>query len=157
DVADAVRELDGRYLDTFGRGQYQGVTRDHYVEVELSEDAPQTGPLYLVGHGWMHPTDASINIAISQGSHAPPHSLSIEVPDAAGKWVVARASEGFPAGKNKTMVFDLNGIFRPGAPRRLRLRTSMEIYWDKLEWAPGKADTEAKAVRLNPEKADLGY
>lgn len=33
----------------------------------------------------------------------------------------------------------------------------MEIYWDKLEWAPGKPDVEAKAVRLNPEKAELRY
>ena len=43
DVADIVKARDGRYLDTFGRGQYQGVTRDHYVEVELPETAPQTG------------------------------------------------------------------------------------------------------------------
>ena len=39
--------LDGKYLDTFGRGQYQGVTRDHYVEIDLGDDAPVSGPLYL--------------------------------------------------------------------------------------------------------------
>ena len=33
----------------------------------------------------------------------------------------------------------------------------MEIYWDMLEWAPGKPDVEAKAVRMNPEKAELRY
>ncbi len=68
DVTEVVRRLDGRYLDTFGRGAYQGVTRDHYVEVELGDDAPREGPLWLVAHGWIHPTDASINVAISQGS-----------------------------------------------------------------------------------------
>ena len=31
DVTEVLRALDGKYLDTFGRGQYQGVTRDHYV------------------------------------------------------------------------------------------------------------------------------
>lgn len=157
DVTEIVRSLDGRYLDTFGRGQYQGVTRDHYVEVELGDDAPASGPLYLLAHGWMHPTDASINIAISQGSQPPPQSLSIEVPDASGRWAVARPALGFPAGKNKTMVFDLDGLFRPGAPRRLRLRTSMEIYWDQLEWATGRPDAEVKTVRLNPQTAELSY
>ena len=157
DVTDIVRTQDGRYLDTFGRGQYQGVTRDHYVEIELGDDAPTSGPLYLLAHGWMHPTDASINIALSQGSHPPPQSLSVEVPDASGNWVVARPAVGFPAGKNKTMVFDLDGVFRPGAPRRLRLRTSMEIYWDQLEWAAGRPDAEVKTVRLNPQMAELRY
>ncbi|MBV8878461.1 MAG: circularly permuted type 2 ATP-grasp protein, partial [Planctomycetaceae bacterium] len=32
---DLVRDRDGRYVDTFGRGRYQGVTRDHWIEVEL--------------------------------------------------------------------------------------------------------------------------
>lgn len=157
EVTDIVRTLDGRYLDTFGRGQYQGVTRDHYIEVELGDDAPSSGALYLLAHGWMHPTDASINIALSQNSAPPPQSLSIEVPDAGGKWVVARSGLGFPAGKNKTMVFDLEGVFRPGAPRRLRLRTSMEIYWDALEWAAGRPDAEVKSMRLSPETAELRY
>ena len=37
-MTDILRSLDGRYLDTFGRGQYQGVTRDHYVEVDLGNE-----------------------------------------------------------------------------------------------------------------------
>jgi hypothetical protein len=157
DVTDIVRAPDGRYLDTFGRGQYQGVTRDHYVEIELGDDAPASGPLYLLAHGWLHPTDASINIALSQGSHPPPESVSIEVPDESGKWIVARPALGFPAGKNKTMVFDLDGLFRHGAPRRLRLRTNMEIYWDALEWAAGRPGAEVKTARLNPQTAELRY
>jgi tetratricopeptide (TPR) repeat protein len=157
DVTEIIRALDGRHLDTFGRGQYQGVTRDHYVEVELGDDAPADGPLYLLAHGWLHPTDASINIALSQGSHPPPQSVSIEVPDAKGRWVVARPALGFPAGKNKTMVFDLGGVFRRDAPRRLRLRTSMEVYWDQLEWAAGRPDAEVRATRLSPQTAELRY
>ncbi|HKV42568.1 MAG TPA: CRTAC1 family protein, partial [Blastocatellia bacterium] len=161
DVTDIVRALDGRYLDTFGRGQYQGLTRDHFVEIELGADAPETGPLYLIAQGWLHPTDATVNIAMSQGSLAPPRGLSIEVPDANGNWVVARDSLGFPAGKNKILVFDLSGIFRPGAPRRLRLRTNMEIYWDQLEWASGLSggaeNDSLRTVRLSPASAELRY
>ena len=33
DVTDRVRARDGQYVDTFGRGAYQGVTREHYLEV----------------------------------------------------------------------------------------------------------------------------
>ncbi|HWP44466.1 MAG TPA: hypothetical protein VNO14_14570, partial [Blastocatellia bacterium] len=157
DVTEVVRSLDGRYLDTFGRGQYQGLTRDHYVEVEIDESAPQQGPLWLIAHGWLHPTDASVNIAISQNSQAPPRGLSLEVADGKGGWVVARDGLGFPAGKNKTIMIDLSGVFRPGGPRRLRLRTNMEIFWDKLEWSVGLPNAEIKTERLAAETAELRY
>ena len=45
------RARDGRHLDFAGRGAYQGVTRDHYVELELPDEAPRSGPLWLVGAG----------------------------------------------------------------------------------------------------------
>ena len=48
DVTDLLRELDGKAVSTFGRGQFQGMTRDHYLELDLGDDAPMTGPLYLV-------------------------------------------------------------------------------------------------------------
>ena len=68
DVTEIVSKLDGKYLDTFGRGQYQGLTRDHYVEVDLGNDVPASGPLWLIAKGWLHPTDSSVNVAISQGA-----------------------------------------------------------------------------------------
>ena len=48
DVTEILRSVDGKYLDTFGRGQYQGVTRDHYVEVDLGAKVPTSGPLWLI-------------------------------------------------------------------------------------------------------------
>jgi hypothetical protein len=41
-----VAARDGRYVDNFGRGLYQGVTRDHWLEVELPADAPTNKRLY---------------------------------------------------------------------------------------------------------------
>lgn len=157
DVTEVVSVLDEKYLDTFGRGQYQGVTRDHYVEVDLGDDAPQSGPLFLIAHGWMHPTDSSINVAISQGQTSKPTPLSLEVPDGRGGWVVAIPNLGFPAGRNKISLFDLTNVFRPGTPRRVRLRTNLEVYWDKLEWARGVPSTELRTTKLDPELADLHY
>jgi hypothetical protein len=157
EVTDLVQERDGRYLDTFGRGTYQGVTREHYVDLDPGEDIPSNAPLWLLASGWIRPTDSSLNVAISQGRHAPPQSLRLEVPDGQGGWVVARADLGFPAGKTKTILLDLQGIWRPGTPRLVRLRTNMEIYWDAFAWALALSDTEFKMQRLSPHTAELRY
>ncbi|HKO61582.1 MAG TPA: FG-GAP-like repeat-containing protein, partial [Pyrinomonadaceae bacterium] len=157
DVTDIVSALDERYLDNFGRGRYQGVTRDHYVEIDLGKDAPQGGPLWLIAKGWMHPTDSSINLAISQGQEVRAQGLSMEVPDGQGGWVVAQPNLGFPAGRKKTCLFDLTNVFRAGTPRRLRLRTNLEIFWDSIEWAKGLPETKLKTVRISPATADLHY
>ncbi len=157
DATQVVSQLDQHYLDTFGRGKYLGITRDHWVELELGADAPNGKQLYLIGHGWLRPPDGTVNIAISQGKLPAEQGLSIEVPDAHGNWVVAKSDLGFLASKFKTMVIDLNGVFRPGAPRRLRLRTNLEMYWDKLEWAEALPDSALKVQRLDTTQADLRY
>jgi Tfp pilus assembly protein PilF len=157
DVTEVVRTLDERYLDTFGRGQYQGITRDHYVELDLGDDVPAGRPLWLIAQGWMHPTDSSINVAVSQGRHEAAQGLSIEVPDGHGGWRVAQSHLGFPAGRKKICLFDLTNVFRPGTPHRLRLRTNLEIYWDSIQWAQGRPDTPLRVTELDPSTADLHY
>ena len=157
DVTNLVSTLDGNYLDTFEKGSYQGVAKDHYVEVDLGDDAPSTGPLWLIANGWMHPTDSSINVAISQGKQEQAKPLSLEIPDGRGGWQVVRPNMGFPAGRKKICLFDLANVFKSGTPRRLRLRTNLEIYWDSLEWAVGIPNAELKTTRLNPDVADLHH
>ena len=157
DVTGTLHNLDGQYLDNFGRGQYQGVTRDHYVEVDLGNNIPANGPLYLIAKGWLHPSDSTINVAISQGSHEMPKPLSLEVMDSKGHWYVAKPNLGFPAGRKKICLVDLTGVFRPGAPHKIRLRTDLEIYWDQIQWAKGLPDTQIHVTRLAPSMADLHY
>jgi len=157
DVTATLHDLDGQYLDTFGRGQYQGVTRDHYVEIDLGDEAPADGPLWLIARGWLHPSDSSINVAIGQGHHEQPRPLSLEVPDGRGGWVVARPNLGFPAGRNKICLIDITGVFRPGTPHKLRLRTNLEIYWDQIQWARGLIGSPLKITRLALTTANLHY
>jgi tetratricopeptide (TPR) repeat protein len=157
DVTSVVNTLDGNYLDTFDRGKYQGLAKDHYVELDLGNDALTDGPLWLIANGWMHPTDSSINVAISQGQQEQPKPLSLEIPDGRGGWEVVRANLGFPAGRKKICLFDLTGVFKPDVPRRLRLRTNLEVYWDSIEWAAGLPNAELKLTRLDPELADLHH
>ncbi len=157
DVTDLVRDLDGKAVSSFGRGQFQGVTRDHYLEVDLGDDAPKSGPRYLIAQGSIHDTESSVNVAITQGSRWHAHGLSVEVPDGHGGWVTAQDNLGFPAGRKKTVLFNLTNIFRPGTPRRVRLRTNLEIYWDAIHWAQGAPDAPLKEVTLDPTLADLHY
>jgi Tfp pilus assembly protein PilF len=157
DVSGVVRDTDRKYLDTFGRGQYQGVTREHWVELDLPDDAPHNGPLYLIAEGWLHPTDATVNIAIGQGSDPAPQGLSIEVPNSNGQWVVAKPDLGFLAGKLKTAVVDITNLFQPGAPRKLRLKTNMEIYWDRLAWASGVSGNQTRVQKVNLDSAELRH
>ena len=157
DVTATLRSLDGNYLDTFGRGQYQGITRDHYVEIDLGDKASDAGPLWLIARGWIHPSDSTVNVAMSQGNHPVPQGLSLEIPDGHGGWKTARANLGFPAGRNKICLFNLTGLFPPGVPKRLRLRTNLEIYWDQIQWARGLPHTPFRITRLQASTADLRY
>ncbi|HEY1499916.1 MAG TPA: FG-GAP-like repeat-containing protein [Acidobacteriaceae bacterium] len=157
DVTDLLRTADGRYLDTFGRGQYQGITRDHFVEIDLGGDLPASGPLYLIARGWLHPSDSSVNVAISQGQHQQPKPLSLEVTNVRGGWTVARPNLGFPAGRNKICLIDLTGAFAPGTPHKIRLRTNLEVYWDQIQWARGLPNTPLKTTHIDPAAANLRY
>jgi hypothetical protein len=156
DAREEISADDGVYLDRCGRGLYQGITNDHWVEVELGE--VPSGPVWLVARGWIHPTDSSINYAIEQGQHVKPQALVLEVPDNEGGWRVARDRIGFPAGKNKTILLRLDGLGVDGAiPRRFRLRTNMEIYWDSLGVAQGQDNSMARRQVLLADQADLRF
>lgn len=157
DVAAIVERRDDRHLDFAGRGAYQGITRDHAIELELPADAPRDGPLWLIAQGWVHPTDSSVNVAISQGAHAAPRGLSLQVADASGRFRPARAGLGFPSGKDKTVRIDLAGLFAASGPRRLRLSTNLEVFWDRLGWAAGRTDVRPQMTLLPLGAADLRY
>lgn len=157
DVTQIISKLDGIYLDNFGLGQYQGITRSHYLEIDLGKDIPTNEPLYLIAKGWLHPSDSTINAAISQGRHEQPKPLSLSVEDAHGNWHVVESNLGFPAGRNKICLIDVTGIFHPGMPHRLRLSTNLEIYWDQIQWAQGLPKTPLKITKIAPSVANLHY
>lgn len=154
DVTAVVAEEDSRYLASFEKGPYQGVAEEHAIEIDL-RDAPADEPLRLLASGWIRPTDSSINVAIAQGSHAPPTGLRLDVPDGRGGWTTVYPNLGFPAGKFKTIVVDLTGVFP--AEQIVRLTTNLEIYWDAISWAPGLPDTDLRTTRIEPSRADLRY
>ena len=57
----------------------------------------------------------------------------------------------------KTMVIDLAGLFQRNAPRKLRLATNMEIFWDRLAWAEGMSNERMRTQRLSLVSAELRH
>jgi len=155
DVTDLVRSADGRYLDGFRPGRFRGIAEDHWVEVDLGADVPAGGPVWLLARGWVYPPSSTVYAAIAQGKHDQPQGVVLEVPDGKGGWKVGRPALGCPAGKNKTILIRLDGIPGEGVPRRFRLRTNMEIYWDSLAYAAGLDASRAARKRLLPDTAEL--
>jgi len=157
DVTAVVAKKDGQYLDHFKYTKYQGITKKHYIQINLGNDLPKQGPLWLVAYGWVYPTDSSINVAIGQGSVKPPKGISLEVPDGKGGWEVAETNLGFPEGKNKTILINLQGLFKGSASKdhRIRLTTTTETYWDAIWWAKGISNSNLRTHRLLPDSANL--
>lgn len=148
-----VKNLDENYLDGIERGKFQGVAKEHFVELELPENAPKDKKIWIVADGWMHPTDASVNVQRGQVPDIkPPKSLSLEVLQNDGEWKTVKENLGFPAGKMKTVLIDL-----PPNVRKFRLRTELEIFWDKLAWSVDRAENQTKEIPLDLSSAELRY
>jgi Tfp pilus assembly protein PilF len=156
DITAIVRERDGHYLGGFPLGRYQGVAKEHRLELSLGDWATGT-PVWLVAEGWTHPTDSSLNVAIGQGDHPRPSGLRLEVADGHGGWKQIAADAGFPAGKAKTLLLDLTDRF-PTPDHRLRMTTNLEIYWDRLAVAFGSREertTEGERERGREGVTDI--
>lgn len=157
EVTDLVGREDGRYVGPPKLGPYQGIAHDHVLEIELDQEIPRDRRQWLLAHGWVYPTDSSINVAIGQGRHEGPRGLALEALDDNGHWVVAAPDLGFPAGKNKTVLIDLAAVTRAGVNRvrRIRLRTNLEVYWDRLAVGDAVERPALELTRLQPIRADL--
>ncbi|MDH3298452.1 MAG: FG-GAP-like repeat-containing protein, partial [Gemmatimonadota bacterium] len=155
DVQDLLAARDFRFVGGFDPGPYQGTTRLHDLVLTLDGASGVAARLFLAG--WLFPTDASINVAMGQAGETlvvPPY---LEVPDGRGGWRALDADIAFPTGKNKTVIVDLTeGV--PSHDPRIRVRTTMEIYWDQAfyEIASDTPGDVAAGRRLAPVSAELG-
>lgn len=155
DVLPALRERDHVYVSDLVPARYQGVVEPHELVLDLGPHAgrPDT---FLFLRGWIFPSDASINVALSQQSDLSVAMPSLEVRDARGQWTTAIESIGFPSGKDKTIAADLAGIF-PTADRHVRIRTNMQIYWDHAFVASEAPASSVRTTELGPVAADLHF
>ncbi len=169
DVLDVIKQRDGKYTKLFDRRQKQGLVPEYFLELDLGDlsvgNQSTAKTVQLVMTGWMFPTDTSINIAISQnrelsGSRPP----SIWMPRVNGdappqtNWVQVVPNMGFPGGKTKTIVVDVPvEQFRNG-DNRIRIVTTMELYWDSIHVVVGpQHPTPTTMTNVQLINADLHY
>ena len=153
DLLDLLREHDYRYVSNLTPLRYQGLTEPHDLILDLDAEAGRPGTL-LVLRGWIFPSDASINVALSQQHKVRAEVPVLEVRDARGAWV-SRGSLGFPSGKDKTMVIEIGGIF-PTLDHHVRIRTNLQIYWDQVFVAESEAASVVPKI-LSPVSGLLHY
>lgn len=154
-VLSFIEKEDDVYLPGFDAEKYQGMTEMHSLTLDPGKEA-DPNQLKLFMKGWVFPTDASINFALSQTDKLNSMWPVIQVKNRKGEWENVLANFGFPMGKDKTVIVDLSGKFLSD-DRRVRIVTNMEIYWDYIFFANGDPQVQVKTTFLDPEKADFHY
>jgi len=104
--------------------------------------------------GWLQYGDASTNIALSQSVRETVVPTNLEMELMNGNWEVVDVTVGMPAGKTKTVVIDLTDKLAPGV-RRLRLRTSMELRWDRIALLERLPASALEIHTVQPTSAQL--
>ena len=155
DVLPALRDKDDVYVSGLTPLEYQGVVKAHDLILDLGPDAGRDST-FLFLRGWIYPTDASINVALSQQTALETMMPSLEVRDARGQWRTAIPSIGFPSGKDKMLVVDLSHVF-PTSDHHVRIRTNLQIYWDQAFVGRDTRRPDVRVTTLAPLSADLHF
>ncbi len=153
DVTNAVSRIDRIYAEGFENLPYKGYAKPHALTLDLGDISGERAVLLL--NAWIDYADSTSNIAASQAgiSLVPPY---LQVQDADGQWVTVVERMGFPAGLPKTMTVDLSGKFLSDS-RKVRIVTSMRIYWDQILVESGPARHDYRIARLEASRANLHF
>ena len=150
-----ISSKDDQYVGNFRAAAFQGITEEHDLILDLGRfDKKDRITLFL--RGWIFPSDASINMALSQSSKLKTVAPYLQVMDRSGKWQTVIPSLSFPMGKDKTMIVDLTGKFL-SSDHRIRIRTTMEIYWDEIFYTRNEPSVPLHMTTMKPVSADLHY
>ena len=156
DVAPGLAARDRNFVKAFDQRIKQGLTPMHHIDLDLGEI--QNGDrvtLFLTG--WVMPTDTSLNIAIGQNPDIDsPRPPFLSIPAADGTWKEAIPYVGFPGGKTKTIAIDVSEHLKTDDPR-IRISTSMELYWDHIFFTVNEPESELHRTDLAPVAADLHF
>lgn len=166
DILDQVKTRDGVYTRCFDRKLAQGLTTEHYLELDLGEwpgpvaanrEAGKSSVVTLFLTGWMYPGSTSLRVQHSQNPNLkqsqPP---ALHAVDGAGQWREVRPFMGFPGGKTKTIAVDISDVFPPDSTdHRLRIVTNMEFYWDCAFFTIDDQPIEVRQTELALANAKL--
>ncbi len=152
DVLPLLVKQDQAYPAEFRRTP-NGIAELHSLEVDFGSAAAR-GAATLFLNGWVDWPDGSTFRAASQERPEGPVFPKLEVQDAAGKWVVAKADMGMPAGKPKTISVD---VAFPTASRKVRITTNLAVYWDEIFLGENTGAQDVVRTVVAAGAADLHY
>jgi Flp pilus assembly protein TadD len=133
DVTDAMAEADHRAapvgeLDRRFIGRLAG---EHVLTLEFDEALNWLGRrLALVADGWVEYPYSSTSFAAWQAG-ADYRAPTLEARGSDGRWTVVLETFGYPAGMPRQISVPLPRL--PAGTTALRLRSNMEVYWDRVK------------------------
>jgi Tfp pilus assembly protein PilF len=150
DVTARLAAVDRVFVDDFPLERIRGYAKEHALTFDLSHLPASHTVLLLTG--WTDYSFSSDNVAAHQAGLEPvPPRLEVERAD--GTWQTAVEQIGVPVGRPQTLVVDLAGKLGPS--RRVRVVTTMRVYWDEAKVAAPATGVALEPVALDPVRADL--
>ncbi len=161
DVLGLIERTDRRYSeDPDLHPRLTGAIFESALELDFGDELAQVAPgdpLVLHINGWIEYGYTRTSVAAAgEGFEYVVPTLEAWQPsgDGGGAWTTL-ATLGYPAGFPRVMTLDVTGKVSRETPR-LRIRTSFEVYWDRVWLAPRVATNEvARVTKLSPVVADL--
>ncbi len=154
DVLPLITRVDRTYPEDFELLPYKGYAEEHELILDLG-DLSNTRNVNLLMTAWIDYADSTANFkaAHSGVKLVPPY---LQVKNRKGEWETVLPSMGFPAGLPKTMLVDLTGKFLT-QDYRVRIVTSMRIYWDQILMNTFSGEPDIRQYRLASERAELRF
>lgn len=152
DVLPSLLHRDRKYPDQFPRTEL-GVAKTHALELDFAQAAP-SGDAVLLANGWVDWPDGSTFRAAAQESKDGLVMPYLEMQNAAGRWITVNEDMGMPAGKPKTIAVPLHFI---SSSRKLRVVTSLCVYWDEIFLSVTTTPAEAHQQPLAILSANLHF
>jgi hypothetical protein len=160
DVTDRLARADRLYAEGFRlHRDLLGFTEgDHWIDLDFGDRIPDLREgerLVLFLDGWIE-YGYSRSFYAAAGARMVPLSPVLEVPDGKGGWRTGIPDIGYPAGTPRVMTFDVTGIGGRAAPR-FRIRTNLEIYWDRAWLAVDRGEGGLVRTVAAPAEARLRF
>lgn len=154
DILPLITSVDRRWPEDFQNLPFKGYAREHAIELDLG-DISKAKRILLLMTAWIDYADSTSNLSAAQAGEKliPPY---VRVKNDRGQWQTVIPQMGFPAGLPKTMTVDLTGKFLC-ADSRVRIVTSMRIYWDQILVDTFDGQSPVKVTRLEPKSAELRW
>ncbi len=134
--------------------RFIGRTAEHVLTLAFDRALDEgPGSPVLIADGWVEYPYAQTMFAAWQAGAAY-EAPTIEAKGADGVWKVVIEQYGYPAGMPRESSVPLEGL--PQGTRTLRIRTTQEVYWDRLAVAWAEPCPTARTTTLPLTSSHLG-